>query len=853
MKISKIMMRAACTMALIVAIVSANAQTIVRGYIRDSITQMPLAFVSVYFQGGKGVVSNNDGSYIIEINNPKLTTLVFSNTGYKKITQKIVAGKEQTLDIYLHTSNALTGVTIKAKRGKYRNKDNPAVELIEHVIENKKFNKITAYDYVQYEQYEKMALSLANKPEKLAKNRLFKNYKFILENIDTNSIEGKGLIPIYLQEKLSQNYYRKSPANNKAYIIAKKKVNYGEFLDESGITNYLESLYADINIYDNNVSILNTQFLSPIADMAPTFYRFFITDTVEVDGIKLVKLNFMPRNTADLLFKGIMYVTLDGKYGVQKINLAVSKKANLNWARDLRIKQDFEKSTTDGRYHVISSDMKAEFTLRENAQGSVLGERSVSFKNFVVNTPAADSVYGGDDEVELPAAAGNLDSFWIASRHQPLSAVQAKVYSNIDSLRNMKSFKNTMEIAMLIFSGYKKFGPVEVGNTNTFYSFDPVEGFRLKLGGRTTPEFSRHFYLEGYGVYGFKDKQYKYLAAGAYSFNAKSIYGYPLNYIKFIRQYETQIPGQELLFAAEDNIFLSFKRGKNDKWLYNDIYKVEYVNEFAKNFSIRASFKNELQTPAGSIQYEKPEGAPGVTKVDNITTSKLEAELRWAPREQFYQGKNFRRVIHTKFPIFTLRLEDCIKGLFGGQYNYQQVTLAIAKRNYLSQLGYADLTVEAGHVFGQVPYPLLNIHRANQSYAYQVNAYNLMNFLEFVSDNYAAANTDFYFNGFFFNKIPLLKRLKFREVASFKVLMGGVRAENNPTVSNGLFKFPTELAGGVPVQSTFALNGTPYMEVSVGVANILKILRLDLVKRLTYLDHPNVSSWAIRARVRAEF
>jgi hypothetical protein len=835
---------------LLVCTITVTAQTSIKGIIRDAVTQEPLAFVSIYFQGGNGVTSNDDGSYSIQTNNGKYSTLVFSYTGYKKITKKIVPGTEQTLNIDLETTNSLSTVVIKAKRGKYRNKNNPAVELIDKVIANKDKNRITAYDFVQYQQYEKLGLSLTNKPEKIMNNRLFKNYKFILENVDTTTLEGKALVPVYLEENIAQNFYRKNPLKNKSYILAAKKVNYGDLIDDKGITSYLKRLYADINIYDNNIVVLTSQFLSPIADMAPTFYRFFITDTVENDGIKLIKLNFMPRNTTDLLFRGVMYVTLDGNYGVQKINLSISKKANLNWARELKINQDFEKNPADGRYHVIKSSMLAEFALRQNSAAGILGERTVSFKNFEINKPAADSTYTGSDEVVVNTPGSESDSFWISNRHQQLSAVESKVYSNIDSLKNMKSFKNTLKIATLLFSGYIKFGPFQMGNTNTFYSFNSLEGFRIKLGGRTTTDFSKRIYLEGYGGYGFKDKKYKYLLAGAYSFNAKSIYTYPLNYVKFTRQYETALPGQELVFAPEDNFLLSFKRGTTDKWFYQSSYKLEYVHEFGKNFTYKFRYQNLKQTPAGSLVFEKPANG-GLDTIQNITTSEISAELRWAPHEQFYQGINFRTPIRNKFPIFTLRIQDGIKGFLNGQYNYQQLTLAIAKRCYLSQLGYLDVTLEGGHIFGQVPFPLLDIHRANQSYAYQLNAFNLMNFMEFVSDNYAAVNTDLYLNGFIFNKIPLLKKLKLREVGSFKILYGGIRDENNPATNQDVYNFPK--AGPLGVPTTYSLSRAPYMEASVGIANIFKFLRVDLIKRFAYLDHPDISTWGIRTRVKFDF
>ena len=831
---------------------NASAQTVINGVVRDAATEQPLGLVSIYFLGGKGVVTNNDGSYSIQTNNPKYTILVFSYSGYKKVVKKIVAQTAQTLDIDLQVNDSLKSVIIKAKRGKYRNKNNPAVELIDKVIANKSKNKITSYDFVQYEAYEKLELSVANKPQKFANTHLFKNYKFILENMDTTSIKGLALVPIYLEEKLSQNYYRKKPVKNQSYIIAEKKVNYGDFIDDKGITFYLKRLYADINIYDNNIIVLTAQFLSPIADLAPTFYRFFITDTIENDGIKLVKLNFMPRNASDLLFSGVMYVTLDGNYSVQKINLSVSKKANLNWAKELKIFQDFEKSPIDGRYHLIKSSMKAEFALRQTSAGGVLGERTVSYKDFIIDVPAEDSIYDGKGHVAQMQPGSNADSFWVSNRHQQLSPVESKVYANIDSLRNMKSFNTTMKIGTLLFAGYIKFGSIEIGNTNTFYSFNNLEGFRLKVGGRTTTQFNKHIYLGAYGAYGFKDEKYKYQLTAAYSFNGVSIYAYPLNYLKFTRQYDVSLPGTELVFESENNFFLSFKRGVNDQYLYNDTYKLQYLKEFGKNFAYRMTYTYLKQTPADSLVYEKVVPG-GKVNIPNIITSEILGELRWAPHEQFYQGQNYRTLIKNRYPIYLLRVQEGIKGLFKGQYNYLQLTLGILKRCYLSQLGYVDVTVEGGHIFGQVPFPLLNILRGNQSYAFQLNAYNLMNYLEFVTDNYAAVTSDFYFNGFILNKIPLLKKLKLREVADFKIVKGSLRNENNPDYNSNTFLFPTRYVNVENLPSTFAITKTPYFEASVGVANIFKVVRLDLVKRFTYLNHPNISTLGLRVRIRVDY
>ena len=824
-----------------------QAQTVVNGFVKDASTMQPLSFVSVYFEDGKGVLTDRDGSYSIDIKSAKGKTLTFSYVGYKKVVKQITPGKEQQINVNLEPGKELAEIVIKTrKRGKYRNRNNPAVQLIDLVIENKNKNRITSYDFVQYQQYEKLALSLVNKSEKLMKSRILKNYKFVLENVDTTTIEGKSLLPIYISEKLSDRYLKKDPEKNKTVVLAEKKVNYGSFLDNEGINQYMNRLYADVNIYDNNITILNAQFLSPIADGGPTFYRYFIRDTVVIDGVKLIQLYFTPKNPNDLIFRGTMYITLDGNYGVQKINMTISKNANLNWTRELRINQDFERAG-DGRYHVAKSTMSAEFSLTKNASGGLFGERMVWYRNYLTGTPAPDSIYNEEDVV-IKNNSEKADSFWIAMRPaNALSRVEAKAYYNIDSLRNMKSFKRLGDVVTLLFSGYLEAGKWEFGNTNTFYSFNPVEGFRLKIGGRTTTKLSNSFYLNSYLAYGFKDEKLKYLLGATYSFNHKSVYSYPLNYLKLSYQHETTIPGQELLYVQEDNFFLSFKRGNNNKWLYNKYFKGEYVKEFGKNLSYNFTFKNWSQAPAGDVIFQK---VADNNLVNNITTSELSGTLRWAPKEQFYQGKEFRIPIINKYPVFSLRFTQGIKGLLNGEYNYQDFYLRSDKRFYLSQLGYVDATLEGGYIFGKLPFPLLTLHRANQTYGFQDNSYNMMNFLEFVSDRFAASNLDFYFNGFFLNKIPLIKKLKLREVATFKILYGGIRDENNPNINSELLKFPTDSMGQ---PTTFALGKTPYIEVSVGLANIFKLVRVDLVKRMTYLDNPGVVKLGIRTRIRFDF
>ncbi|KIO74783.1 membrane protein [Pedobacter lusitanus] len=842
-----------CALALPFFAVKASAQqhTVISGVVTDAADKDPIPYVTVLFKGTNIITKTDaDGKYSIstsEVHNQ----LQFSYVGYKTNYATIKPGETQVINVRLQSeSQSLTEVVISSnKRPAYRNKNNPAVELIRKVIENKNKNQSKSYDHVEFKQYEQLVFSLSNLSEKFKNKRIFRNYQFLFEQQDSTKIGGKLLMPVYMEEKVTQNYLQKNPNKKKTIVEGDKHVNYdSKFIDTQGLSMYFERMYADINIYDSNISLMSNQFLSPIADASPTFYKFFITDTIKTHTPNLIELSFIPRNNTDLLFEGKMYVTMDGNYAVQDAFLTVNKNINLNFVRALEAKLDFAKNE-DGRYHLSKTNLIVDFGINKNKGGGFTGQRTVIINDYQINKPQGDTTYAGPSLVTLPQAALRTDQFWNAQRQDSTVRSKLSVYKNIDTLQTIPSFKRTMDLITLLFAGYKDFGPFEVGPVNTFYSFNNVEGFRLRLGGRTTPALSKRYYFETYAAYGFKDEKWKYFLSGTYSLNNKSIYSFPQNYVRASFQRDTKIPGQELQFVQEDNFLLSFKRGQNDMLLYNDFYKIDYIKEYENHFSYAVSLRKWTQRPGGTLAFNNTLNNT-VNPVDLINTSEISVNLRYAPHEKFYQGKIYRVPIFDRYPIFNLRYTAGLKGVFSGQYNYHNLMGSIDKRFYVSQLGYTDVTLEGGSIFGKVPFPLLVIHRANQTYSYQLSSYNLMNFLEFVSDHYASINIDHNFNGFFFNKIPLIKKLKLRESVSFKALYGGLRDQNNPDMDPSLLQFPRNADG---VQTTYVLGNQPYMEGSVGIGNIFKILRVDMVKRFTYLDNPVVSSWGIRARVKFDF
>jgi len=821
-------------------VISGYGQTkTIMGNVVDSATRTPLQKVSITMNNSpKGGLTDAAGKFSITVDK-SVTSITFSFTGYHSVIYSVSEASTQEVTILLSKSYAtLEEVVVNAKKGRYKNKNNPAVELIRHVIANKSMNGPGACPYSSYKEYEKTQLFTDGPWVKITQNFVLKKFRFFFENTDTTVVQGKKLNSIYLQEIISDKYFRKEPEKSKKIILAQKTVDYGEYVDMKGIQGALHYLYNDINIYDNNISAFTMQFVSPISDFGPVFYMYFIRDTVVENGCSIVKLFFTPRNPEDLLFRGTLSVTLDGAHAVTDVELGISKHVNMNYVRNFRLSQHFEKGPGE-HYYMAESDMLASFSPFPKSPG-VFGERKISVSDL------SDSVLS-DHILQGPAIDSSSKSshqsalFWSENRPIPLSASQAQTYSNADSLVKMRSYKRLMDLATLYFVGYKSAGKFDIGPIQTFYSFNSVEGQRLQFGGRTNYKLSHRFYLDGYLGYGFKDDRFKYMLTGSYSFNNRSIYSYPFNYVQASYLHDIKNPGQEDIFSNGNTFLSSFTRGYSSNWLYSDIFRLSYVHEFGNHVSYILGTKYWKQQPAGSLVYVKEPTAQQLDTIPDITTGEISLTLRWAPNEQFFENKVGRRNIANKYPVISFQYSKGIQGLYGGEYNYDAFHLKVSKRVFTSPLGFSDIRLDAGYLSGILPFPLLIIPPANRSYFYSFNSYNLMNVQEFVADHYAGVDIDHYFNGFFFNKIPFLKKLRLREVIGAKILYGGLRSENNPAYNPDQMLFPTTNG----VTSTFALNGQPYVEASVGVYNIFSFIRIDLIKRFTYLYHPDVSKFGI--------
>jgi hypothetical protein len=816
-------------------------KTVIKGRVTDSKTGEPVPFAAVLLENTTvGTVTDDQGNYSITTDAPAYK-IRFSYLGYDTQTHIITPGKTQTVNVKLDESAVtLNEVVVKPKKVKYKNKDNPSVELIRKVIENKSLNRKEGADYLMYDKYEKVKFGLINLNQNFSQMRAFKDIQFVFDNVDTTFNKSKFNLPLFMKESYSAHYYRKDPSATKDIIKAEKTINFSEYIDNKGVGSTIQYMYQDINIYDNEIFFLTNKFLSPVAGTAPMFYKYFIIDTSYVEDTKCIKLFFEPRNPEDFLFHGFLYITSDSLYAIRKIDMSFNKGINIDWVKDVRIVQDFQK-VGDRSWVLAVDDVLLEFEITKDSPG-MFGQRTVSYTGYTVNQPIPDEIFKGPDVVTENDVSDKGNIYWDAVRTPPLTKTEERIYSAVDSAKHVPSFRRQMNLIMLLTTDFLNLGKIEIGPVSNFYSFNTIEGSRVRFGFRTTPEFNKWLYFEPMVAYGFGDDRFKYNLKTTLSLKGTSIYQFPVKSLSLSYGYDTRIPGQELQFSQGDNVFLSFKRGVNDKMYYNRTLNFEYLNEFENHFSFALGYNFTRQSPGGNLQF----GSDNVTDIPYLDISEAYVKLRFAPKEEFYQGKMYRDPVPSTNPILQLKYTYGSKQM-GGDFNYQKLQANITKRYYISIVGYTDIGLEAGKVFGTVPYPLMFIHNANQTYSYQRYSYNMMNFLEFVSDQYVSLNVDHSFNGFFVNKVPLLKKMKLREVVTLKALYGGVSDRNNPDLHPDLFKYPTD-ENGVPL--TYTLEKKPYVEASVGFSNIFRIFRVDLIRRITYLNNPNVSPFGVRVQFK---
>ena len=845
----------------VVGIFLSHAQcfTSASGIVKDSTTGEPLPFVSVYFDGSTiGAMTDDNGTFTLQ-NNQGYTKLAAASLGYDTKFIDLKPGKKNdNLEVLLKpTAFEISEVVVKPKREKYTRKDNPAVELIKKVIAHKNDNRIEAKPEYQTEVYEKLSLSLDNFNPNLDKNKFLKKFKFIKNYLDTSEFNGKPILTVSVRENLSDFYYRKSPKAEKTIVRAKRMQGIDKTLDDGGgITSNLEEIFKSINIFDNNIPILLNRFVSPLSStLATTYYHYYIMDTLDVGGDKCVDLAFVPANSESYGFTGRLYITLDGNYAVKKVLLNTPANINLNWVDKLRIEQEF-KQMPDSTWVLDQENTFVNFYVVKGTQ-QLYAHQLRNYDNYNFNVQNADSVFGllGALHV-LPEATAQPDTFWTHNRPIPLKEKEDALKDLLGQLRKVPAFNAIIKTAEILITGYiptandKKVTKFDFGPMNTTFSANHLEGFRMRVGGMTTANLNPYWFASGYLAYGTNDRKIKYNLKLTHSFTKKEYHEgeNPVNNLSFIQEYDVYTPGQDFLFTSKDNIFVAWKVGEPvTKMQYIRKSVLQYEKEWLNGLTWKSWIMNQNNEAAGTLQYIKRDESGNLYHIKDFTTSEIGTQLRFAPGERAYNGRSGKESVFNlskDAPVFKLSHQLGIKGVLGGDYNYNHTEISAEKRIWLSSFGHIDAQIKAGKVWDKVPFPLLILPNTNQSITIQPEAFHMMNALEFVTDQYVSFNATYYLKGWILNRIPGIKWLRLREVLSFNMIYGGLTDKNNPTLTPGLFLLP---------DGTQPLGSTPYMECSVGLENIFKILRIDYYRRLTYLDHPDIKKGGIRIALRFTF
>lgn len=839
--------------------ISVSAQNI-QGVVTDSLTNEPIPYLSVFYEGkGVGSITDNDGNYKVETRKG-WNKLTFSAVGYVTKVVNIIPGVTKNLNVRMRPDDImLDEVVVKPKREKYSRKNNPAVELMKKVIAHKKNNKLSENDYYQYNKYQKITMSLNDVTPEMLEKGMYKKMPFLKDQIELCEETNKFILPISVDETASQKIYRKHPKSEKTIIKGMSSTGVNElFATGDMLSTVLKDVFTDVNIYDNDIRLLQYPFISPISSSdAISFYKFYIMDTTFVDKDKCFHLTFVPNNSQDFGFTGHLYVLADSSYTVKKCTMNLPKKSGVNFVDNMDIIQEFEQ-LPNGEWVLKTDDMIVEMTLMKIMQGFQI-RRTTRYSDYAFDELPQQLFKRKGAEIKEADAMMRGDNFWNQYRPVPLTQTESSMDMLVKRLEQMPGFKYVIFVLKAFIENFVETGTkehpskVDIGPVNTMISNNYIDGLRLRMSAQTTANLNPHLFFKGYYAYGFKDHRSKYMGEVEYSFNKKEYLPreFPKNSITFSYQYDVMSPTDKFLKTDKDNVFVSFKTSTVDQMSYVRNIALKYENETQFGLKTTVEVKHSTDEPTGGLAYITNDDQK--TLVPEIQTMEASLAFRYAPGETFVNTKQRRIPVSFDAPVFTLSHTAGFKGVLGGEYNYNLTEIGLYKRFWFSSWGKIDMFVKGGAQWNKVPFPLLIMPAANLSYILQRETFNLINNMEFLNDRYASLDVSWDLNGKIFNRIPLLKKLKWREAIGFKMLYGHLTDKNNPMKHPGdseLFLFPTR--DGRP--TSFVMDPkTPYMECSVGIHNIFKILHIDYVRRLNYLDHPDANKWGVRFMVMMTF
>lgn len=839
----------------------------ITGTVTDEKTGAALPFVNVFYDGGHGVQTDSAGHYSLPKKNGKL---YFSLIGY--VSKSFVIKEATRLDVALSVDNIELGVAVvKSKKTKYSRKNNPAVIMMQKVIAAKKKSDLSVHPYYSYNKYQKLTFALNEISDKVFEEGGLKKVPFLKEHVEVCPETGKKILPISVDETVTQLIYRKNPKSEKQIILGQRSNGINDLLSTGDIlTTLIKDCFTDVDIYDDEVRLLQYPFHSPISTRsAISFYRYFIEDTVMIGKDKCFELSFTPNNPQDFGFSGTLYIMADSSYRVRKIEMGIPRHSDVNYVDNMMITQEFAQLPS-GEQVLITDEMLVQLKIAKFIQRFQV-KRLTEYSDYSLE-PIPDKKFKFNGVVKKePYAMMQDNDFWKNYRAEDLTKSESSMDALVKRLSNIKGFKAILFVGKAFIENFVETSvspehpsKVDIGPINTMITQNFVDGLRLRASAQTTANLNPHWFLKGYVAYGFKDERWKGMGEVTYSFNKKAYLPreFPVNNLTFTYSNDVMSPSDKFMPTDKDNVFTSFKWDKVDHMMYYENYRLFYDREWNNGLRFTTFFRRSKNTPTASLFYQPLNGTnvPDASgqNITNFVTSEFNVGVRYQPGATWINTKQRRIAANNDAPIFALNHTVGIKNLFGGQYNYNYTEAEIYKRFWVGSWGKIDNDIRAGVQWNKVPFPLLIMPAANLSYIMEDNTFNLINNMEFLNDRFVSYMVSWDINGKILNRIPLIKKLKWREYIGCNVLWGMLSDKNNPYCNandKNLFYFPGRFNsdGSYTAISHVMDKKVPYVEAIVGIHNIFKLLHIEYVRRLTYIDRPGTSKWGIRFMFRATF
>jgi len=830
------------------------------GRIVDGETGEGVPYASVIYKGhGVAVISDIDGKFSIDRHQG--WRLTFSAVGYKSEEVTITEQKRGELDITLRPDKlTLQEVTVNAKKGRYSRKNNPAVELMKKVIAAKKLTDLGNHDFYRYDKYEKLTLAANDiTPERLLE-KPYSSTPWLKEQVEKCQYNDKLILPISIDETVSEINYRRDPQSKKTIIKGQQTSGINELFETGDILNVvLKDVFTDVDLYKDQIRLLQFPFTSPIGKDAIAFYRFYIQDTVKIERDSCIHLHFLPNNQMDFGFRGDLYILKDSSYHVRRCELMLPKQTSVNFVDNMRIEQEYEQ-LDNGEWVLTKDDMITELKFAKFL-GKAIVIRTNRFTGYDFAELPKRLFKGKRKEIREPDAGMQGKSFWNKYRQVELTKSESSMSSFVKNIQNIKGFKYFMIGLNALIENSIEIGgtpnKLDITPVNTIISRNDIDGWRARFSLQTTANLNKRWFAGGYYAYGFGSHKNYYKAWGTYSFIDKKYtsWEYPKRTLTLESTYDMSSPSDRYLPTDKDNFLVAFKWTGINKMVINNRQKLSFEYEAYGGMRYTLALTAEEFEACGAMSFHKL-NQPRVNYHDMqpnnefMRTTELFAELRYAPDETYINSKERRLTINNDAPALSIAHTVGLRGVLGGQYTSNFTEAKIYKRFWLNSWGKIDLFLKGGIQWNQVPYMLLIHPIANTSFIIEEEMFNLINNMEFLNDRYASMMLSWDLNGKFFNRIPLIKHLKWREYIGINVLWGDLSDKNNPYLpqnagSDKLMYFPD----GCHVMDPHR----PYMELVLGIHNIFKLIHVEYVRRLNYLELPTAEKQGVRFIFRLTF